>query len=109
MSVPQRRKAVRHYISLDGISERRACALIGLSRTTCRYKPRSEPQEALRQRIVEIARTRVRYGYRRIHVLLKREGIQVNKKTSASLALSRGTPVTRETAATQRKLRPSKT
>src|SRR5690606_14004530 len=44
------------------------------------YKPRSEPQEALRQRIIEIARARVRYGYKRIHVLLKREGIHVNKK-----------------------------
>lgn len=80
VSVPQRRKAVRHFIGLYGISERRACALIGLSRTACRYKPRSEPQEALRQRIIEIARARVRYGYKRIHVLLKREGIHVNKK-----------------------------
>lgn len=67
-------------MSLYSISERRACALTGLSRTACRYKPRSEPQEALRQRIVAIARARVRYGYKRIHVMLKREGIHVNKK-----------------------------
>lgn len=80
VSVPQHRKVVRHFISLYGISERRACALIGLSRTAWRYRPRSEPQEALRQRIVEIVKTRVRYGYKRIHVLLKREGIHVNKK-----------------------------
>lgn len=63
-------------MSLYRISERRACTLTGLSRTACRYKPRSEPQEALRQRIVAI----VRYGYKRIHVMLKREGIHVNKK-----------------------------
>ncbi|WP_198678738.1 IS3 family transposase [Pseudidiomarina insulisalsae] len=80
VSVPQRRKAVRHLMSLYSISERRACALTGLSRTACRYKPRSEPQEALRQKIVAIARARVRYGYKRIHVMLKRKGIHVNKK-----------------------------
>ena len=80
VSVSQRRKATRHLMGLYQISERRACRLTGLSRTACRYKPRREPQEALRQRIVEIAQSRVRYGYKRIHVMLKREGIHVNKK-----------------------------
>lgn len=80
VSVPQRRKAVRHLISHYQISERRACALTGLSRTACRYQHSAAPQEALRQRIVEIARARIRYGYKRIHIMLKREGIHVNKK-----------------------------
>ena len=62
------------------MSERRACRLVGLSRSVCRYQPRKEPQEALRQRIVELALSRVRYGYKRIHIMLKREGIHVNKK-----------------------------
>jgi len=44
------------------------------------YRSRHRPQAALVQRIREIAETRVRYGYRRIHVLLRREGRQVNAK-----------------------------
>lgn len=78
LSAPQRRKAVRHLIKLFQVSERRACRLTGLSRTACRYVSRAPSQEPLRQRIVDIARTRVRYGYKRIHILLKREGIHVN-------------------------------
>ena len=76
----QRRHAARHLMSLYSVSERRACRLAGLSRTALRYKHRKEPQAALRQRIIEIARTRIRYGYKRIHVMLKREGLNVNKK-----------------------------
>ena len=44
------------------------------------YRSKRPPQDALRKRIRELAMTRVRYGYKRIHVLLKREGIHVNKK-----------------------------
>jgi len=44
------------------------------------YRPRKDTQEALRQRIREIASTRVRYGYERIYVLLRREGWQINHK-----------------------------
>ena len=47
---------------------------------TYHYKPCRPAQAALRKRIREIAETRVRYGYRRIHVLLRREGWQVNAK-----------------------------
>ena len=54
--------------------------MLWLSRGTCRYVHCKAPQGALRQRIRELAQSRVRYGYRRIHVLLKREGIQVNHK-----------------------------
>ena len=44
------------------------------------YRPRKDKQEALRKRIREIANTRIRYGYQRIYVLLRREGWQVNHK-----------------------------
>lgn len=44
------------------------------------YRPKKDTQEALRKRIREIASTRVRYGYQRIYVLLRREGWQVNHK-----------------------------
>ena len=49
-------------------------------RSTFHYRSRKPGQAILRQRIREIAETRVRYGYRRIHVLLRREGWMVNPK-----------------------------
>ena len=51
-----------------------------LPRGTFNYVSKRPPQEALRKRIVELARARVRYGYKRIHILLQREGIHVNKR-----------------------------
>jgi putative transposase len=64
-----------------GISERRACELIGLSRTVLHYGQRTSPHTvALRARIVALAAERRRFGYRRIHALLRREGKQVNVK-----------------------------
>lgn len=44
------------------------------------YRHKRDPQDALRRRIRQLAQTRVRYGYKRIHILLRREGVQVNKK-----------------------------
>lgn len=48
--------------------------------STYHYKGRRGDQAVLRKRVQEIAQTRVRYGYRRIHVLLQREGWRVNAK-----------------------------
>ncbi len=62
------------------MSERRGCAALRFDRRTHRYKSVRPDQAPLRQRIREIAETRVRYGYRRIHVLLRREGWPVNVK-----------------------------
>lgn len=59
---------------------RRACGVLGAVRSTYQYQSRRPPQAVLKKGIVEIAQTRVRYGYRRIHVLLRREGWQVNVK-----------------------------
>jgi putative transposase len=56
------------------------CSCIGLQKSSYFYKPRRSSQAALKQRIKEISETRVRYGYRRIHVLLRREGWEVNVK-----------------------------
>jgi putative transposase len=61
------------------ISERRACRTVRCARATYRYRSHRDPRTALRQRIHEIARTRVRYGYRKIRVLLNREGWAVGK------------------------------
>jgi putative transposase len=62
------------------VSERRACRVIGCHRKTYRYKSRAKDQTALRMRLRELAGVRVRYGYRRLHILLRREGWYVNHK-----------------------------
>jgi putative transposase len=63
------------------VSERRACQLVGLSRSTLRYQPiRSEENAQLQAQIVELAQERRRFGYRRIHALLRRNGIEANHK-----------------------------
>jgi putative transposase len=59
-----------HY----GISLRRACHLVQVSRSTPYYERRKDPRSELRRRMRELANTRVRWGYRRLHVLLRREG-----------------------------------
>lgn len=62
------------------VSERRACGVGAVPRATLRYVSVRPSQEVLRQRMREIAHTRVSYGYRRIEVLLRREGWVVNHK-----------------------------
>ena len=86
------------------MSIRRAGAVLGGGRSTYHYLARRPPQAVLSQRIREIAETRVRYGYRRIHVLLRREGWQVNVKriyrldTEEGLQLRHQTPKRRVAA-----------
>jgi len=61
------------------ISERRACQLVGLSRTVLHYASKAQPEnEQLQARLVELAGERRRFGYRRLHALVRREGISVN-------------------------------
>jgi putative transposase len=62
------------------VSERRACHIIPMHRSTHRYRSIAQDQTALRMRLRDLAAARVRYGYRRLHVLLQREGWQVNHK-----------------------------
>ena len=63
-----------------GISERRACRVFLVNRSTFQYCRQRPDQAALEQRIKEICETRVRYGYRRVHVILRREGWMLNHK-----------------------------
>ena len=62
------------------VSARRACAMLRAGRSSYQYRSRRPSQAVLKKRIREIVETRVRYGYRRIHVLLRREGWRVNAK-----------------------------
>lgn len=63
-----------------GISIRRACRALKFDTSTYHYKSRRTGQAGLELRIKEICETRVRYGYRRVHVLLRREGWMINMK-----------------------------
>ncbi len=64
-----------------GISQRRACGVMRQARSGLAYKPVRKILDApLTRRIEEIAQTRVRYGYQRIHILLRREGWPINRK-----------------------------
>jgi len=64
-----------------GLKMRRACSLIGLSRTSFRYVPKPDPlNEAVKGRIKELAEKRKRFGHPRLHTLIRREGILVNHK-----------------------------
>ncbi len=67
------------------VSERRACSAFPINRSTQRYQSRRLDQAGLKMRIKELAATRVRYGYRRIHVLLRREGWKINHKRTHRL------------------------
>lgn len=62
------------------MSERRACKAIGFCRMTIRYEARRSDDHDLRERMKALAHERRRFGYRRIHVLLRREGHVVNHK-----------------------------
>ena len=75
-----RRNAVNWAIEEKNYSQRRACALVGMAPRVWRYQS-SRPDDAdLRQRLKELSSERRRFGYRRLHLLLKREGVKVNWK-----------------------------
>jgi putative transposase len=62
------------------VSQRKACRALGVARSSVRYVGIRPPQTALRRRMRELAVDRISYGYRRVYILLRREGWQVNHK-----------------------------
>ena len=80
MKPVRKRQLVDHARATWQVSIRRACRALPVDRSTYHYRSRRAGQAQLTERIKEIAATRVRYGYRRIHVLLRREGWLVNPK-----------------------------
>src|SRR2546425_6082340 len=67
------REAVRVVREEAGLSERRACGLIGMHRGSWRYQRRERNEAALRARLRELAAERPRFGYRRLYIFLRRE------------------------------------
>jgi putative transposase len=88
-------------------SERRACELIGIPRMSCRYQSRRD-DSGLRERLLELARDKPRYGYRRLHVLLRRDGAErINHKRIRRIYRELGLTVRRtRRKRLQRTLRP---
>jgi putative transposase len=83
---PSARRAVAdRFQTAFGVSERRAVQAGGFNRSSHRRRSCRDPQASLRARLKELAETRVRYGYRRLHVLLQREGWQINHKRTYRL------------------------
>ena len=88
-----RREAVAILVDEHEMSERRACSVIGADRASVRYRSRRPDDADLRERLRELAGERRRFGYRRLHVLLRREGIIVNRKKVQRLYREEGLSV----------------
>jgi len=93
------------------VSQRRACSTLVFARSVVRYESSADPQTALRMRLRELAMARVGYGYRRLHILLWREGWRVNHKRVYRLYRDEGLgmrkrPPRRRRACLKRELRP---
>jgi putative transposase len=90
-----RREAVALLVDVHEMSERRACSVIGVDRTSIRYRSRRPDDTGLRERLRELAGERRRFGYRRLHVLLRREDVVVNRKKVQRLYREEGLSVRR--------------
>ncbi|MEQ8249555.1 MAG: IS3 family transposase [Alphaproteobacteria bacterium] len=90
-----KRRAVHDVMDVHGLSERRACRLASLDRSTYQYRKRSDGDAVLRQRLRALAGERRRFGYRRLGILLAREGWQVNHKKLFRLYREEGLAVRR--------------
>jgi putative transposase len=69
-----KREAVAHLQAIMGLSERRACSIVGADRKMVRYQSCRPPETELRGRLRYLANERRRFGYRRLFILLRREG-----------------------------------
>ena len=90
MKPVRKRELANFLIQAYRVSIRRATAVLQLRQATYFYKPTPRDDRAERQRIREIAETRVRYGAERIHVLLRREGWLINHKKTYRIYCEEG-------------------
>ena len=75
-----KRDAVAHLCKEHEVSQRRACAVLGVDRSSVRYRSVRPDDADLRRAMKAVAAERRRFGYRRVHVMLERQGWQVNQK-----------------------------
>ena len=95
MTAAARRAVVAEWRAAAGLSERRACRFLGTARSSQRYRGRRVQPPGLRERLTELAAARPRWGYRRLWVLLRREGYAVNWKRVYRLYRDAGLAVKR--------------
>ncbi|GLS05337.1 hypothetical protein GCM10007860_24880 [Chitiniphilus shinanonensis] len=112
MKPARKRELANFLIGAYRVSIRRATAVMQLRQATYFYRPRPRDDRAERQRIREIAATRIRYGARRIHVLLRREGWLINHKKTYRIDCEEGLNLRRKrprrrVAAARRQERPA--
>lgn len=75
-----KREAVAHLRKTHQVSERRACTVLGVDRSSMRYRSVRPDDSDLRKAMKAVADERRRFGYRRVHVMLERQGWHVNQK-----------------------------
>ncbi|WP_363346330.1 IS3 family transposase [Methylocystis echinoides] len=113
-----KREGVAHLRAAMGLSERRACGLVGADRTMIRYRSRRSPDIELREQIRDLANARKRFGYRRLFILLRQagepsgvnriyrlyreEGLSVRKRRSRKRAVGTRGPIPIEAKANAR-------
>jgi putative transposase len=90
-----KREAVTDLMAQHELGVTRACGLIGVSRSLYRYEPRRPEDGTIRERVRELAALKRRYGYRRLHLLLRREGGEINHKRTFRVYQAAGLSVRR--------------
>jgi putative transposase len=100
---------VVRFIKSRGHTERRACELASLQRSTCRYASTKTDEPKLVARLREVAAERPRFGYRRVHAILRREGFEVNRKRVYRIYRAAGLSVKRRSRRKLRAVRPMPT
>jgi putative transposase len=90
-----KREAVAHLQALLDVSERRACRVIAADRSVIRYASRRDDDAGLREKLRDLAHQRRRFGYRRLHILLRRDGVAINRKKTQRLYREEGLTVRR--------------
>ncbi|WP_117352367.1 IS3 family transposase [Blastomonas fulva] len=90
-----KREAAAHLQACHGMSERRACRVIDADRKSVRYRSIRDDDGALREKLRGLANQRRRFGYRRLHILLRREGVMINRKKTQRLYREEGLAVRR--------------
>ena len=98
MTPAARREAVAHPEESYEMSERRACSLIGADRSSVRYRHRRPDDTELREELREAAEKHRRFGYRRLHVVLRRDGHVLNRERTLRLYREEGLTVRKRKA-----------
>jgi putative transposase len=90
-----KREAAAYLKACHGMSERRACRVIDADRMSVRYCSVRDDDAALREKLRDLANQRRRFGYRRLHILLRWEGVMINRKKTQRLYREEGLAVRR--------------